>query len=197
MADEEGGEPSVESGLPQAVPPYVDGARKMTQQQFVAQCPHPFLFFPRSTLWDPLLLRLQASSGGGDTKIVSYNVQAGGYPFICPIRKRRQDGEKAIFLGRSSKVNDMVVPVASVSSKHACFYPPDPAAGRKNWIVIDLGSSNGTFVEEQGIEPKKPVLIQNAQSMRYGGNLVAWFFENTGLYDVLIENKKLEYYMSY
>ena len=185
-----------DSGLPQAVPPYVDGARRMTQAQFLQYTPQPFLLFPRSTLWDPLLLQVQASGAEGATKVVSYDVQTGGYSFICPIRKRKQNDDPRIYLGRVSKHNDMVIPVSSVSSRHACFLNPNVSMSGK-WAIMDLSSSNGTWVNDEGITPNTEVPLESGVSLRLGGNLIAWFFDAPDFYQVLIDDQKLQYYVSY
>ena len=185
-----------DSGLPQAVPPYVDGARRMSQAQFLQYAPTPFLLFPRSTLWDPLLLSVQNSGAEGATKVVTYDVQEGGYSFICPIRKRKQNDDPRIYIGRVGKHNDMVIPVSSVSSRHACFYSPNISM-KGTWTIMDIGSSNGTWVNDEGIAPNTEIPLESGVSLRFGGNLIAWFFSPEDFYQVLVNDQKLQYYTSY
>lgn len=190
------GTPAPESGLPQAIPPYVEGARKMNLEQFCGYAPWPFLLFPQSKLWDPLLLQTQ-DAGGGATRVVSYNVEAGGRAFIMPIKKRRPDGDQQrIIVGRTTAENDLVVPVSSVSSTHAAFIPPDPAMGRHLWNVMDIGSSNGTWVGEERLEKDVGHTVADEQYLRFGGNLIAWFFGNVSMFKVLCDDEALQYYVT-
>src|SRR5688572_2334304 len=112
--------------LPHDIEAYKKEAAKLSMPQFEQQRPYPFLLYARSTLWDPTLVASRAASAGtGDeTRLVDYNIGAGGMTFISPIRKVQSDARIAgILLGRSTQGNDMVVPIASVSTRHARFLP--------------------------------------------------------------------------
>ena len=60
-----------------------------------------------------------------------------------------------ISLGRAAS-NDLVLSAPDVSGKHLEL-TVSKDNGNPSIVVVDLGSSNGTFVEEKRIEPKVPV----------------------------------------
>ena len=63
-------------------------------------------------------------------------------------RPRRLELESRSYtLGRSSK-NDLTLPDLSLSRRHAELRP----SGDGGWVVEDLGSKNGTFVDGQRVE---------------------------------------------
>src|SRR5579871_535333 len=65
-------------------------------------------------------------------------------------------------IGRSSD-NQLVVQDTKVSSHHAQI-----RAARQGYEIIDLGSSNGTFVNEQRIAAYAPRLLSNGDQIRLG-----------------------------
>lgn len=175
--------------LPQSIEGYQKEALAQTKEQFVGQRPYPFLLFSRTMLWDRMLLIAQASSGSKETSLVNYDMPSGGYAFISPIRKRQTDpNDPAIILGRT-KDNDLIVPVASISTRQCSFIKGTSAEA---WSVVDLGSTNGTFFKETRLLPDKPTVLQNGDYLRLGGNLIAWFLLPQNLWDVLRKPSELK-----
>ncbi len=69
-------------------------------------------------------------------------------------------GERPVHLGRSS-ANDVVLPHADVSGHHAVVYREADRV-----LVSDLGSSNGTFVDDQPVS--KPTVLAPGATLRLG-----------------------------
>jgi hypothetical protein len=171
--------------LPHMIEPYQEAARGSGMQEFVSQVPYPFLIYVRSKLWDPLLLLARQRGGGtgSETAIVSYDIEAGGHSFMSPVRKRQTDPtDPSIFLGRDT-INDLVVPVNSISARHCRFVPPATPNGK--WQCIDLGTKNGTFLREDRLEPNRPYDVDSGTYLRLGGNLMAWFLLPDRVWEVL------------
>jgi len=62
--------------------------------------------------------------------------------------------------------NDLVLDDASVSRFHA-FLQQDPKTSQ--WVVTDVGSDNGTFVEGQRLEPKAGRPLVDGARVAFGG----------------------------
>jgi pSer/pThr/pTyr-binding forkhead associated (FHA) protein len=62
-------------------------------------------------------------------------------------------GETAVTLGRSQD-STIVLDDDYVSSRHARIYPRDG-----QWVVEDMGSTNGTYVERHKVNGPTPVKI--------------------------------------
>ena len=120
---------------------------------------------------------------GGETAIVSYDLEAGGRSFMSPVKKRQTDpSDLSVHLGRDTG-NDLVVPVNSISAHHCVFTPPEKPGG--NWSVTDLGTKNGTYVRETQLAPNKPALLESGVYLRLGGNLLAYFLHPNRVWEVL------------
>jgi hypothetical protein len=174
--------------LPQDLQAFKNDAAKLPLQTFAAGLACPCLLFVRSKLWDPLLLMASKQTQGESTKVVSYDMPLGGVSFLSPVRKRQTDPkDPQIYLGRAPD-NDMVVPVATVSSRHASFLAP--TAGGV-WTITDFGSRNGTFIGDVKVEPMAPTPVQDGEYLRLGGNLIAWFMYPERLYGLLRNPQEL------
>lgn len=158
--------------LPQDVSGYEREAKSIDMAAFEQLRPYPFLLYSRSKLWDRTLL-IARGGGADETRVVDYDMASGGMTFVSPIRKIQSDPALAgITLGRSTH-NDVVVPVSSVSSNHAKFFPPTSRSGR--WTITDLGSRNGTFKKETHLQKSQAEPLDDGIYLRLGGNLIAWF----------------------
>ncbi len=169
--------PFKREALPQDIDAYSDEAARETRELFEQRRPYPFLLYSRSKLWDPKLLAEAGKKGDfdGKTRMVTYEFLQGGRAFLHPIRKRQTDPKDArVFLGRSTR-QDLIVPVSSVSSAHLTFAPPTLTEAEPLWKVTDLGSSNGTWINEDKLPASAPRPIRDGDPMRLGGNLIAWF----------------------
>lgn len=169
-------EPAINrEALPHDVEGYRRECRTVSMEEFEKARPYPFLLYARSKLWDPELVGMAMQDGGDETRMVNYNIVSGGMTFLSPVRRIQQAAQiETIALGRSPQGNDVVVPVNSVSTKHAKFLPPSVSADQR-WNLVDLDSRNGTFLGEQQLDPQKAYTLDDGVYIRLGGNLLAWF----------------------
>lgn len=173
--------------LPHDVVGYEKESHSMSMVDFERARPYPFLLYARSRLWDPTLVmsRQGLAVGGEETRMVDYNIATGGITFLSPIKKVQSEPRIAgILMGRGTSGNDVVVPVSSVSTKHARFLPPGASANNA-WNIVDLDSRNGTFMGEDQIKPQVPVILNDGCYLRLGGNLIAWFLYPGRLWQLL------------
>ena len=179
--------------LPLHIEPLQGEARARTQADFERAHPHPFLVYTRSKLWDrTLLVALEETEGTAETRVARYEMYEGGMSFVHPIKKAQTDPKHpGIVLGRAAS-QDLVVPVASVSSAHVAFIPPRP--GSPAWMVSDLGSKNGTWLEEDPLPAREARAIGDGKYLRLGGNLIAWFFGSARLWELLKDPAALRRY---
>ena len=75
---------------------------------------------------------------------------------------------KVITIGRSNENNDIVVSDAKVSRNHVQMVMDDNG----NYSVVDLGSTNGTFVNGQRISGE--VRLQPSDEVRIGQTVLPW-----------------------
>lgn len=174
--------------LPQDLEAYGREARAMTQDAFAQKRPTPFLLFARTSLWDRTLLLNPGGGDGDETRVAHYDMNQGGRTFVSPIKKRVTTNDEAIILGRIPG-NDLMVPVASISSRHAAFNAPKTPNGP--WTITDLGSTNGTFLVEQRLPAHTPTALPDGEYLRLGGNLIAWFMSPKALWQAFADPAKL------
>lgn len=180
--------------LPQSIEGYAEEAVNLSKEEFESRRDNPFLLFSRNKLWDRTLLLAQASQSGGrkETQVVNYSFEVGGWSFLGVVRKRQTDREDSgIVLGRIPG-NDLIVPVNSISSTHCSFAAPRSA--NASWTVTDLGSRNGTYLQEERLPAYAATPIADGQYLRLGGNLIAWFFVPGHMWQVLRDPTKLKSY---
>ena len=75
-------------------------------------------------------------------------------------------GAAVLIIGRAPD-NHLVVPGASVAPRHAEIRSAS-LGGRRSYSLIDLGSSTGTFVNEQRLAAHVPHLLTTGDRMRLG-----------------------------
>lgn len=75
----------------------------------------------------------------------------------------RVGSKPIVVLGRKREACDLVLPFDGVSRQHAELRP---SAG--GWSVLDLGSRNGTFVDEVRIPPRVPVPVEEQTLLQLG-----------------------------
>lgn len=83
-----------------------------------------------------------------------------------PLAGRLIPVERSPFtIGRSPE-NDLVVPEAAVSRRHARL---ENRRGR--WFLLDLDSANGTFVNRQRVSASQPVPLNSGDVIAMGGSV--------------------------
>ena len=79
--------------------------------------------------------------------------------------------KEEVSIGRSAS-NDLVLASPDVSSKHAKFVQRNDSSGRPALFIVDLGSSNGTFIEEQRLQPKDERELKGKERIVLGSFLL-------------------------
>ncbi|KAG2599293.1 hypothetical protein PVAP13_5KG380142 [Panicum virgatum] len=96
-------------------------------------------------------------SGDGDWRHIGYKVARPGAFEIA---------SDALTVGRVADKADIVLPVATVSSTHARLEKKD---GRL--LVTDLGSTNGTYINERRLNPGFPIPIDPGSLLIFAGDI--------------------------
>ncbi|EPS69233.1 hypothetical protein M569_05537, partial [Genlisea aurea] len=74
-----------------------------------------------------------------------------------------------IRVGRVVRGNTLSIKDAGVSSKHLLIQVENSSdLVAKGWAVTDLGSSNGTILNRQMLEPSQPVLLSEGDVIKIG-----------------------------
>ena len=83
--------------------------------------------------------------------------------------------EKPLVFGRSPK-NQVQIDDLAVSNEHAHIISEKDDDGKEIFILEDLGSTNGTFLNETRIEGKQQ--LHHNDGLRIGWNVFAFIDEN-------------------
>ncbi len=166
----------------------IDG---LSDDEFEEQYPYPFLVKEATEGGEP-----EATSGRGTTRLKTPSAVIGGGLLqgdvvlhgVCP--KDPENFDDAVSLGRNDAC-DLVVADGSISSKHAHF-TLQFEGDEKTFFVTDLGSSNGTFVNGEKIEPNVPVQVDDQDSIRFGPAVKFQFFQSEGFYQFLQFYKRMK-----
>lgn len=111
----------------------------------------------------PLCLEQVTMIGGGRERVPG--------PALVDQWGRSLHLDDTMLIGRQLEQRGISVFEASVSRHHARLEPV-----RGGWEVRDLGSSNGTFVNEEAVT--RPRTLANGDLLRFG-SAAFYFFENT------------------
>ncbi len=99
---------------------------------------------------------------------------------VYPIAKRAgANKEVEICVGRS-RDNDVWINDAEVSKHHARLYEK-----KGEWTIVDHGSTNGTFINDQRIEAKKPVVVRTYDNVRLGRAAKMQFLDPESFFDYM------------
>lgn len=171
--------------FPHDIEPYQAHAESDSLEEFVARFPNPFFLFARSRLWDATFLKARSVQDSGTVVLQGHDYETqGGLVLVSGVKKRQdiQTPSSGIILGRATD-NDIVVPVASVSSIHARMSPPATQSG--SWTITDLESSNHTFLNDAKIQPHSAMPVADGDFLRFGGNLLCWFITASRFHTML------------
>lgn len=86
------------------------------------------------------------------------------------------DLENVISVGRA-KHNDIIISLPVISKIHAIF-----RISRNKWCLIEAGSTNGTTINNQRLEPHKPYTLQDNDKINFGGEAPCRFYTPSGLW---------------
>lgn len=93
------------------------------------------------------------------TSVLSLHLEKGlrqGEVLDC--RKRAK-----VTIGRVAKSNTFAIKEDGISQKHLCIELKD-----NKWTLADLGSSNGTFLNDDQLLPNKPCPLKNGDAIKIG-----------------------------
>lgn len=161
---------------------FASEARGMTEEEFLARHPHPFLVVGRfeedeSRAFGTVTPEDGLSRGQLERLASADEAFPGGEEYVYPLVKSdRNTFERLVTVGRSTN-NDIVISHSSVSKLHAYFRHEGD-----HHSITDAGSSNGTFIEEFPLPENKPVKIESRQAIRFGKHIVATFYAGADLY---------------
>ena len=160
------------------LPELLDVARSLARAQFVSQFPYP------------VLLATGVASAENVSKFYTQVASAqqqqpvfNEIPDIrvLPVRKAKEStyGDR-ISVGRTRR-NDIRLPHASVSKFHAYFMQQDDG----KWAVIDAGSRNGTFVDNEQLEERSPYVLGDRVVVTFGQHSLR-FHQAADFYQILM-----------
>jgi FHA domain len=149
-------------------------ARELGRARFSAEHANLFVLITRSapaeeaaSFWTEAASEDEIHAGLELTTIVAPLVKKAGNPY--PDR---------ISIGRARNCD---VPIAdpSLSKLHAHVRPEGGA-----WVLVDLGSQNGTFVAGKALRPNEPVPLRAGDEVTFGV-VRGRVFDAAGLFDAL------------
>jgi hypothetical protein len=154
------------------------------RERFVAEHDTPFLVGPppkdAGDDWSfrtGSLRTVRAGSGSTLTLLEE------GYLAIAVKKRRTGAFMDTVLLGRA-KTNDIMLPSESISKLHARMKLGDG----HSITLFDAGSSNGTFVGDEQLEPDKGRAVAPGEILTFG-DLSFHIFEPQGLLDILVRLK--------
>lgn len=98
---------------------------------------------------------------------------------VVPLQKKPESFWDHITLGRSSS-SDIVIDDPAISAVHANFV----TAHGGSVTLVDVGSSNGTFLNRQPLQPHVPVPLSSGDCVRFG-QTVFYYISGGSLRDLI------------
>ncbi|MEZ0227243.1 MAG: FHA domain-containing protein [Planctomycetota bacterium] len=162
-----------------------------SKADFVQLYPHPFLLMdPGSGAHSSGAFKTQVTPGSssgtgkGNTtrrappRSTAPSGDAMGRVFL--VNKRGVNSFATMVTVGRAKNNDVDLDNTSISKFHAYFVQQTGS-----WFVVDVKSANGTFVNGEQITPQTQKRLANGDSLRFGNEIAARFFDAGGFYDLL------------
>lgn len=167
---------------PTTVAQYAELALNMSETEFIEKVSRPVLiekigFFGqghRSPLSGTVVIRDTLGAPRGDDVHLS---QAR----VFTLRKKPGSMGVEIFVGRAP-TNDIILPDPSVSKSHAHFAPV-PETDRIQ--LVDMFSSNGTFLNGQQIHPFEKHQVEDYDEIRFGPDYLLIYCTPRTFYQML------------
>lgn len=165
----------------------------LDQAAFVARHPHPFLV--RETMrpsgeWRALPREAGAEQPTAKIRTASVPTADASSEAVLVYSVRPADPTRAellraeggaVVLGRGAGC-DVVIEDISISQRHAQLVLELDEDGEPGYLVEDLGSSNGTFLDGKQLQPGKRRPIEDSMSLRLGPAVKLQFFGAAGFH---------------
>jgi len=161
---------------------YSDLAARLAETEFASKIPHPVLiekigFLAQghlSPLSGTVVVRDIAEAPRlGDVDILRAKVFA--------LRKKQGSIGVDVFVGRAP-TNDIILPNPSVSKSHAHFAP---VPGTDHFQVVDMFSSNGTFLNGKKIHPFEKHSVADYDEIGFGPDYLLIYCSPRAFYQLL------------
>lgn len=159
---------------------YLKSLEGLGEEQFLAEYNNPFLLenylAPSSKM---KLGRVETISELEVDDLLAISENGQGEPLlqarVIPLEKRdKNSSERMIFVGRSAD-NDIVLLNKMVSKLHAYFCE---VPGSKVVQLVDMNSTNGTFVNDSKISPSVKTSLEDEDVISFGPETRLEFFTN-------------------
>ncbi|RLB56514.1 MAG: hypothetical protein DRI34_09035 [Deltaproteobacteria bacterium] len=163
----------------------------LSMDEFVEQFPHPFLFYSETpgAIEQFSHTRLVSEPGGG-SHIDRFSQQVLEFVPLLPNPHPGREFPRKAFVGRDAR-RDFVVNHNTVSSRHACLIFEEE---RNAYLLVDSGSTNGTYLRGRPLEAGKPVPLRDGDVVTFG-KLDLLFFSPQGAYRYLRQFRKFYHAM--
>lgn len=151
-------------------------SRKLTVEQFKSQYPYPFLIHENT--------QSTIDCEGNQTMGMAYMPTSidprEARSWVVYVVRGPEGRPCTVSLGRADD-NDIIITDPSVSKNHARLSVQE---GESTLRVVDLGSTNGTFLNDERLESNKSFEVPAGQCVDFG-RVPLRFLGAEGLYDYL------------
>jgi hypothetical protein len=129
-------------------------------------------------------LKLAETDGLEDKTVgvdFTYKLQPNPFAAVTPLIKSERNALPGIIVGRTSTC-DIIVKSTRVSKTHAWLQKTD-----ESWTITDNNSTNGTWINGERLDPKKPHLLRDNDRLVIGAVQAIFLIGGslTGLCDLL------------
>ncbi|GBG28848.1 WD repeat-containing protein 70 [Hondaea fermentalgiana] len=132
-----------------------------------------------------------ASNASGLWSGAALEVRKEGKDKVRDVLRVGELAKTVVVVGRKRKHCDIVVDHGSVSRAHAALIPVYTLAGEAELVVVDLGSSQGTFVNDEKLEPSVPVPLRTKTDvLRFGTSTRRYQLREAGVTKDVSTSKK-------
>jgi hypothetical protein len=161
---------------------YSDLAERLAETEFGSQVPHPVLIEKIGFLAQGYLSPL---SGTVVVRDITETPRLGDVDIlrakVFALRKKQGSIGVDIFVGRAP-TNDIILPNPSVSKSHAHF---TPMPGTDRLQVVDMFSSNGTFLNGKKIHPFEKNPVSDYDEIGFGPDYLLIYCSPRAFYQLL------------
>lgn len=181
----------VASDNPAPTDPLIDGPldlhwvrthlRGMSREQFLKNYPNPGLLLTHSSEAELTSSKADETTQAPTIKGMQQRDMLKDVGLVLVVKRPRNTLlPLMITVGRSDNV-DIALNFPTVSKLHAFFYQVG-----NDWVVVDAGSSNGTFVEGLKLKAREPHTLVSNQNLHFGYDVSARFLLPGALAEFLI-----------